>query len=65
MSNMVSTEKWVQCQRGTALSKIVDGEDCFQILNVAVNTLSKHLRTAKKGWSCSLDFGRGTVNLSQ
>jgi hypothetical protein len=41
-----------------------DAEDGFQILKVTVNILNKQSRTADKGWSSSLKFGRREYNLT-
>jgi hypothetical protein len=40
-----------------------DGGDGLQILRVAVNTLTKQMRTANKGVSSSLGVGQGTLQL--
>jgi hypothetical protein len=37
--------------------QVVDGGDSFHIWKVAVNVFNKQLRTASKGWSCSLGVG--------
>jgi len=41
-----------------------DGENDLQVWTVAANTLNKQLRTGDKGWSPTLDVGRGGNNSS-
>jgi hypothetical protein len=42
-----------------ARPQVADGGDGLQIWRVAANILNKQSRTADKGWSSSLGFGRG------
>jgi hypothetical protein len=56
--------RWVPCHRGMARPQVADGGDALQVSRIAVNVLNKQLRTADKGWSCSLGVGRGANNSS-
>jgi hypothetical protein len=47
-----------------ARSQVVDGGDGLQVRRVAVYILNKQLRTADKGRSSSLGFGREVNNSS-
>jgi hypothetical protein len=47
-----------------ARSQVADGGDDLQIRRVAVNILNKQSLTADKGWSSSLEVGRGANNSS-
>jgi hypothetical protein len=42
-----------------ARPRVADGGDGLQIWRVAENILNKQSRTAVKGWSSSLEVGRG------
>jgi hypothetical protein len=45
-----------------ARPQVADGGDGLQIWRVAANILNKQSRTADRGWSSSLGFGRGANN---
>jgi hypothetical protein len=47
-----------------ASPQVTDGGDSLQFLRVAANILNKQSRTADKGWSSSLGFGRRADNSS-
>jgi hypothetical protein len=51
--------RWVPCHYGMARPQVADGGDALQFWRVAANILNKQSRTAAKGWSSSLGFGRG------
>jgi hypothetical protein len=44
--------------------QVAGGGDTLQICRAAANMLNKQLQTADKGWSTSLEVGRGSSNLS-
>jgi hypothetical protein len=48
---------WVPCQRSMVCPRVADGE-------TASKTLNKKPRTNDKGWTSSLEVGRGANNLS-
>jgi hypothetical protein len=56
--------RWVPCHHGMARPQVADGGNGLQIWRVAENILNKQSRTADKGWSSSLGFGRGANNSS-
>jgi hypothetical protein len=56
--------RWVPCHHGMARPQVPDGGDGLQIWRAAANILNKQSRTADKGWSSSLGFGRGDNNSS-
>jgi hypothetical protein len=45
--------------------QVADGGDGLQIWRVDTNILNKQSRRADKGWSSSLEVGRGANNSSQ
>jgi hypothetical protein len=52
------------CHHDMALLWVADGGDGLQVWSVAVNILNKQSQTVDKGWSSSLEVGRGTNNSS-
>jgi hypothetical protein len=54
--------KWVPCHHGMARPQVVDGGDGLQIWRVAANVLNKQSRTTDRGWSSSMEVGRGANN---
>jgi hypothetical protein len=56
--------RWVLCHHGMAGPQVADGGDSPQFWMVAANMLNKQSRTAGKGWSSSLEVGRGANNSS-
>jgi len=58
-----SRDKWAPWRHGMARPQVGDGRP--PIWKIAANILNKQSRTADKGWSSSLGFGRGANNCSQ
>jgi hypothetical protein len=56
--------RWVPYHHGMARPQVAEGEDGLQIWRVAANILNKQSRAADKGWSSSLEVGRGVNNSS-
>jgi hypothetical protein len=56
------TLNMLRCHHGMARPRVADRGDGLQIWRVAANMLNKQSRTADKGWSSSLEVGRGADN---
>jgi hypothetical protein len=54
--------RWVLCHHGMARPQVADGGDGLKMWRVDSNRLNKQSRTAYKGWSSSLEVGRGANN---
>jgi hypothetical protein len=52
------------CHHSMARPQVADGRDGLQIWRVAANVLNKQSLTVEKGWSFSLEVGRGADNFS-
>jgi hypothetical protein len=53
---------WTPCHHGMARPQVAD--EVLQLRRVAASIFSKQSRTADKGWSSSLEVGRGANNPS-
>jgi hypothetical protein len=50
------------CHHSMARPRLADGRDSLQLWSLAANILNKQPRTNDKGWSSSLEVGRGANN---
>jgi hypothetical protein len=57
-------KRWVYCHHGMARPQVADGGDALQAWRVAANILNEQSRATFKGWSFSLNVGRGDNNSS-